>query len=147
MARTKILFGHKQLADGVVRGRRHEAGRQGFEHRWSRSTRFWVKNRLTCDLRRATIWLSSGISPGIKKIPYFFNEFFGFPRYHITVGSHHYQFIRTGSDVNPTSLSVYHCRFKIRQWRGFWTGSYVKIWDSATFSNLLIRPLKHGFNS
>jgi len=75
---------------------------------------FRAKNRLTCDLRRAAVWLSSGASPGIKKrIPYFFNEFFGFSRNHITAGSHHCRFIRTGSDVNPTSLPVYHCRFKI----------------------------------
>ena len=37
---------------------------------------FRAKNRLTCDLRRATVWQSSGASPGIKKILYFFNEFF-----------------------------------------------------------------------
>ena len=74
---------------------------------------FRVKNRLTCDLRRATVWLSSGASPGIKKNSYFFNEFFAFPKNHITAGSHHCWFIRTGSDVNHTSLSVYHCWFKI----------------------------------
>ena len=67
---------------------------------------FRVKNRLTYDLRRATVWLSNGTSPGIKKIPYFFNEFFGFPKNHITVGSHYCRFIRTDSDVNPTSLPV-----------------------------------------
>ena len=76
---------------------------------------FRVKNLLTCDLRRATVWQSSGASPGIKKILYFFNEFFGFPRNYITVGSYHCRFIRTDSDVNSTSLPVYHCRFKIRQ--------------------------------
>ena len=33
-----------------------------------REARFFrAKNRLTCDLRRATVWLSSGASPGIKK--------------------------------------------------------------------------------
>ena len=67
---------------------------------------FRVKNRLTCDLRRTTVWLSNGTSPGIKKISLFFNEFFGFPRNHITAGSHHCRFIRTDSDVNPTSLPV-----------------------------------------
>jgi len=75
---------------------------------------FRAKNRLTCDLRRKTMWLF-GASPGIKKIPYFFNEFFGFPRNYITAGSHHCRFIKTNSDVNSTSLPVYHCRFKIRQ--------------------------------
>ena len=36
---------------------------------------FRAKNCLTCDLRRATMWLCSGASPGIKKNPYFFNVF------------------------------------------------------------------------
>ena len=40
MARTKISFGHKQLVGGVVRGRKREAGGQGFEHRWPQSARF-----------------------------------------------------------------------------------------------------------
>ena len=68
----KISFGHKQLAGGVVRGRRREAGRQGFERRWQRSTRVLAENRLTCDLRWMTMWLSSGASPGIKKNYLFF---------------------------------------------------------------------------
>jgi len=73
---------------------------------------FRVKNRLTCNLRRAIVWLSNGASPGIKKNSYFFNDFFGFSRNHITVGSHHCRFIRTISDVNPTSLPDSHqCRF------------------------------------
>ena len=51
-----------------------------------------AKNRLTCDLRLATVWLSCGASPGIKFFSYFFNEFFGFVEttslpVHITVGS------------------------------------------------------------
>ena len=37
-----------------------------------RETRvFRAKNRLTCDLRRATVWLSSGASLGIKKSLFF----------------------------------------------------------------------------
>jgi len=106
MAWAKTTFGHKQLVGGVVRGRRRKAGRQGFERRWQRSTRVLAENRLICDLRRMTVWLSSGASPCIKKCFLFFNEFFGFPRNHITTGSHHCRFIRTGSDVNPTSLPV-----------------------------------------
>jgi len=39
---------------------------------------FRAKNHLTRDLRRATVWLSSGASPGIKKKPYFFNDFLAF---------------------------------------------------------------------
>jgi hypothetical protein len=53
MARTKISFGHKQLAGGVVRGRRREAGGQGFERRWPRSVHF--SREKSRDLRRATI--------------------------------------------------------------------------------------------
>ena len=32
---------------------------------------FRVKNRLTCDLRRATVWLSSGPLPVLKKSLFF----------------------------------------------------------------------------
>ena len=31
----------------------------------------------------------------------------------------------------PSSLSVCHCRFKIRQWKSFWTDSDVHIWGSV----------------
>ena len=53
---------------------------------------FQVKNRLTCNLRRATVWLSSGASPGIKKISIFSMNFLAFLEttslpVHITVGS------------------------------------------------------------
>jgi len=53
---------------------------------------FRAKNRLTCDLRRATVWLSSGASPGIKKIPIFSMNFLAFLEttslpVHITIGS------------------------------------------------------------
>ena len=47
---------------------------------------FRVKNHMTCDLRRVTVWLSRA-SPSIKK-SLFINEIFGFPRNHITVGLH-----------------------------------------------------------
>ena len=53
---------------------------------------FRAKNRLTCDLRRATMWLSSGTSLGIKKILIFSMNFLAFLEttslsVHITVGS------------------------------------------------------------
>ena len=37
---------------------------------------FRVKNRLTCDLQCATVWLSSGASPGIKFFFLFFQLIF-----------------------------------------------------------------------
>jgi len=48
MARTKISFGHKQLAGGVFRGWRHEAGGQEFEGRWPRGMCF--SREKSCDL-------------------------------------------------------------------------------------------------
>jgi len=48
MARTKISFGHKQVAGGVVRGRIREAGGQGFDRRWPRSACF--SREKSCDL-------------------------------------------------------------------------------------------------
>jgi hypothetical protein len=46
----------------------------------AREVRFFrAKNCVTCALRHATVWLSSGPSPGIKKtISYFLNAFFNF---------------------------------------------------------------------
>ena len=80
MARTKISFGQKLLTRGVVRGRTYKVGGREFERHWPRS------NRVTCDLQHATLWLFSGVSPGIKKILYFFSLFFGFFKNHITIG-------------------------------------------------------------
>jgi hypothetical protein len=37
---------------------------------------FRAKNHVICDLRRATVWLSSGAAPGIKKTSLFFQCIF-----------------------------------------------------------------------
>ena len=113
MVRTKIWFGHKQLAGGVVRDRRHEAGGQGFERWWRVKLVFFTQKILwlvTCNAR-----LSSGASPRTRqKNSLFFSMFFW-----VSWKSHHCRFFITGSDEPPSSLPVYHYRFKIRQWRGF----------------------------
>ena len=73
MARTKISFGHKQLADGVIRSRRRNEARV-----------FHAKNRVTCDLRPCGYPVGHLLE--LKKI-IFFSLFFGFHKKHIIVGS------------------------------------------------------------
>ena len=69
MARTDIKFGHKHLTSVVVRERTHEARGRGFERQWSLSACFSCEK--SCGLRRATVWLSSGVYADNKKIPIF----------------------------------------------------------------------------
>jgi hypothetical protein len=90
MARTKILFGHKQLVGEVVRDRRREAGGQMFERRWPQSACF--SREKTCDL--CGCWVG----------PLLVLKYFSWK-------PHQCRFKRTGR------LPVCHCRFKIRQWR------------------------------
>ena len=53
MARTKISFVYKQLASGVVRGRRREARGQGFERWWPWSAHFLREKRALHGHRRS----------------------------------------------------------------------------------------------
>ena len=62
---------------------------------------FRVKNRVTYDLRCPTVWLSNGVSPGIKK-----NSPVLQPIFRIFRKPHRCRFLGTGSDVNP-----HHCRY------------------------------------
>jgi hypothetical protein len=73
----KISFGLKQLVGGVV-SRRRKAEVRGSSAGGHKARIFRTKNRMTCDLRCATMWLSSEASLGIKKIPIFSMHFLAF---------------------------------------------------------------------
>jgi len=75
MVRTNILFGHKHLIGGVVRAEDMKQEVRGSSAGGCEARIFHLKNHVTCDLRSVTEWLSSRVSLGIKKIPYFFSPF------------------------------------------------------------------------
>jgi hypothetical protein len=108
---TNIPNGHKHLTCGVVRWWRYEAGGRGFERRWLRSRMFFAWK---------IAWL-------VKIFP-IFQPIFGFSENHISVGF-----------LEPAMMcTLHHCRFgcassKSGSEGGSWTGSDLKIWDSAMY--------------